>query len=409
MSTFRSLARPKVALAVVAASALTLAACGSSSKSSSGTDITSKTGGATAGSSMAAEFLTLKGVSTSVDLDAGTLKVLTDNKVTPTPIAPATVAANGGVTTASFPISQGYVSVYPTTTPDYVRGLLSHTGGLKFTAGGKSLDLTDFMVNPGDSTLTATVAGGAAAPILDLDGSNLKISTDAQGNTKLDGTVAKLSQVGADALNKYFGVTIFSKGIPLGVVHIVATGKAGPKGTPTSQFLNLSGVNTSVTLDPGTLKVLTDNKVTPSPIAPATVAASGADTNATFPITQGFVSVFPTSDPSFIRGTFSHDGGLKFTAGGKSLDLTDFVVNPGDGTLTATVNGGAAAPILDLDGSALKVSTDAQGNTKLDGAIAKLSQVGADALNKYFGVSLFKQGIVLGVVHVTAKGTPAPK
>jgi hypothetical protein len=168
-------------------------------------------------------------------------------------------------------------------------------------------------------------------------------------------------------------------------------------------------VNTSVTLDPGTLKVLTDNKVTPTPIAPATVAASGADTNATFPITQGFVSVFPTTDPNYIRGAVSHAGGLKFTAGGKSLDLTDFVVNTGDSTLTATVNGGSAAPILDIDGSALKISTDAQGNTKLDGAIAKLSQVGADALNKYFGVSLFKQGIVLGVVHVTAKGTPAPK
>ncbi|MGI9079348.1 MAG: hypothetical protein ACR2GF_00755 [Acidimicrobiales bacterium] len=406
MSTFRSLARPKVALAVVAASALTLAACGSSSKSASpGTDITSKT----AGSAMAAEFLTLKGVSTSVDLDAGTLKVLTDKGVAPTPIAPATVASTGGVTTASFPISQGYVSVYPTTTPDYVRGLLSHTGGLKFTAGGKSLDLTDFMVNPGDSTLTATVAGGSAAPILDLDGSNLKISTDAQGNTKLDGAVAKLSQVGADALNKYFGVSFFAKGIPLGVVHIVATGIAGPKGMPTAQFLNLSGVNTSVTLDPGTLKVLSDNKVTPTPIAPATVAASGADTNATFPITQGFVSVFPTSDPNYIRGTFSHDGGLKFTLGSTSVELTDFVVNPGDSTLTATVNGGAAAPILDLDGSALKVSTDAQGNTKLDGPIAKLSQVGADALNKAFKTSLFKQGIVLGVVHVTAKGTPAPK
>ncbi len=403
MRSFRSLSRPKVALAVVAASALTLAACGSSSKSA-GTDVTSKTGG----SSMAAEFLTLKGVSTSVDLDAGTLKVLTDKGVVPTPVAPATVAANGGVTTATFPISQGYVSVYPATTPDYIRGLLSHTGGLKFTAGGKSLDLTDFMVNPGDSTLTATVAGGAAAPILDLDGTNVKISTDAQGNTKLDGTVAKLSEVGASALNKYFGVTFFAKGIPLGVVHIVATGTAGPKGTPKSQFLNLSGVDTTVTLDPGTLKVLTDNKVTPSPIAPATVTPAGSDTNATFPITQGFVSVFPTSDPNFIRGAFSHSGGLKLTAGGTSVDLTDFVVNPGDSTLTATVNGGSAAPILDLDGSALKVSTDASGNTKLDGTIAKLSQVGADALNKAFKVSIFKQGIVLGVVHVTAKGTPAP-
>ncbi|MGI9023210.1 MAG: hypothetical protein ACR2HV_08275 [Acidimicrobiales bacterium] len=404
MKTFRSLRRPKVALAVVAASALALAACGSSSDTTSGTDVTSKT----AASGMQAEFRTLKGVSTSVDLDAGTLKVLADNKVTPTPIAPATVATNGGVTSASFPITQGYVGVYPTTTPDYVRGLVSHSGGLKFTAAGKSLDLTDFMVNPGDSTLTATVAGGDAAPILDLDGTNLKITQDADGNTKLDGTVAKLSQVGADAMNEYFGVDIFSKGIPLGVVHIVATGTSGPMGIPTAEFLTLKGVNTSVDLDAGTLKVLADNKVTPAPVAPATVAASGGVTSATFPITQGYVAVFPSTDPSYIRGAFSHSGGLTFTAAGKTLSLTDFVVNPGDSTLTATVGGGDAAPILDLDGTNVQVTKDADGNTKLDGTIAKLSQVGADAMNEFFGVSIFEQGIVLGVVHVTATGTPAP-
>jgi hypothetical protein len=297
------------------------------------------------------------------------------------------------------------VSVYPTSTPDYVRGTFSHTGGLQFTAGGKTLNLTDFIVNPGDSTLTATVAGGAAAQILDLDGTNLKISKDAQGNTKLDGTVAKLSSVGADALNKYFGVTLFSKGIVLGVVHITATGTAGPKGAPTAEFLTLKGTSTNVDLDAGTLKVLTDNKVAVAPVAPATVKGG----TASFPITQGYVAVYPASDPSYIRGTFSHSGGLMFTAGGKSLALTDFIVNPGDSTLTATVAGAAAAPILDLDGSAVKVSQDASGNTKLDGTVAKLSQVGADALNKYFGVSLFSKGIVLGVVHVTATGTAAPK
>lgn len=406
MNTFRSLRRPRVALAVVAASALTLAACGSSSStdSTSGTDVSSKSA-----SELQAEFLTLKGTSTSVDLDANTLKVLADNKVVPTPIAPATVATNGGVTSASFPITQGYVGVYPTTTPDYVRGTISHSGGLKFTAGGKSLDLTDFIVNPGDSTLSATVAGGGAAQILDLDGTNLKITQDAEGNTKLDGTVAKLSQVGADALNKYFGVSIFSKGIPLGVVHIIANGDAGPKGTPSAEFLNLKGVNTTVDLDPGTLKVLTDNKVTPAPIAPATIAATGGVTTASFPISQGYAAVYPTSDPNYIRGTFSHSGGLSFTAGGKTLALTDFVVNPGDSTLTATVNGGAAAPVLDLDGTNVKVTQDADGNTKLDGTIATLSQVGADAMNKFFGVSIFQQGIPLGAVHVTATGTPAPK
>ena len=405
MNRFRSLRRPKVALAVAAISAMTLAACSSSDDSSSGdagapAERSGKSG-------IQAEFLTLKGVSTSVDLDANTLKVLADNKVTPTPIAPATVSTNGGVTSASFPISQGYVGVYPTDTPNYVRGTFSHTGGLRFTAGGKSLDLTDFIVNPGDSTLTATVAGAGAAQILDLDGTNLQITQDADGNTRLDGTVAKLSQVGADALNEYFGVSIFSKGIPLGVVHVVANGTPGPKGTPEAEFLTLKGVDTTVDLDPNTMKVLADNKVTPAPIAPATVGTNAGVTTASFPISQGYVAVYPSSEPSYIRGAFSHSGGLSFTAGGKTLELTDFVVNPGDSTLTATVGGGAAAPILDLDGTNVQVSQDADGNTKLDGTVAKLSQVGADAMNEYFGVSIFSKGIPLGVVHVTATGTPA--
>lgn len=399
------LRRRTALVAALSAGTLLLGACGGGSgKSTSGSATTAAPTAAKA-VGPSAEFLTLKGVTTAVDLDPGTLKVLTQNKVAVAPVAPATVTTNGGVTTATFPISQGFVSVYPTSMPDYIRGTFSHTGGLEFSAGGKNLKLTDFVVNPGDSTLTATVAGGSAAQILDLDGTNVKISSDAQGNTKLDGTVAKLSQVGADALNKYFGVSLFSKGIPLGVVHITANGTGGPKGAPSAEFLNLKGTSTNVDLDPGTLKVLTDNKVAVAPVAPATVTGS----TASFPITQGYVAVYPTSAPDYIRGAFSHSGGLMFTAGRKSLALTDFVVNPGDSTLTATVAGGSAAPILDLDGTNVKISTDAQGDTKLDGTVAKLSQVGAEALNKYFGVSLFSKGIVLGVVHVTAKGTAAPK
>ncbi len=218
-------------------------------------------------------------------------------------------------------------------------------------------------------------------------------------------TVAKLSQIGADALNKYFGVSPFAKGIPLGVVHITATGTPGPKGSPSAEFLALKGTSTNVDLDAATLKVLTDNKVGVAPVAPATVTGG----TASFPIIEGYVAVFPTTDPSYIRGTFIHSGGLKFTAGGKSLEVTDFIVNPGDSTLTATVAGGSAAPIIDLDGSAVKVTQDPSGSTKLDGTVAKLSQVGAEALNKYFGVTLFSKGIVLGVVHVTATGTAAPK
>jgi len=332
--------------------------------------------------------------------------VLTDNKIAVAPIEPATVSTNGGTTTVSFPITEGYVGVYPTSQPNYIRGTFSHSGGLKLTAGGKSLDLTDFIVNPGTSSLTATVAGKSAAPVLDLDGTNLKVTKDG-ANTRLDGTIAKISQTGADALNKTFGVSLFKGGIPLGVVHVVANGTAGPGGAPTAELLALEGVATSVDLDPATVKVLTDNKVSVAPVEPATVSESGGITSVSFPISEGYVAVYPASEPNYIRGAFSHTGGLKFSAGGKSITVTDFIVNPGTSTLSATVEGKGVAKILDLDGTNVKVSQDGK-NTKLDGTIAKLSQTGADALNKTFNVSLFKAGIPLGMVHVVATGTPAP-
>lgn len=226
MKVYGTSRRPRAALALAAAAALTFAACGddANDQNESGQPNTQ----ASRQAAPQAEFLSLRGVSTSVDLDPGTAKVLADNKVTVAPIEPATASTSGGKTTVSFPISEGYVAVYPTDQPNYIRGTFSHTGGLRFTAGGKSLQLTDFIVNPGNSTLTATVEGGAAAPVLDLDGTNVKVTQDAQGQTRLDGTIAKLSQTGADAMNKFFNVSIFKQGIPLGEVHVVAKGTPAP-------------------------------------------------------------------------------------------------------------------------------------------------------------------------------------
>ena len=219
--------RPRAVLALVAVAALTLSACGDDGADDN-TTAQPNTTAAPREAGPQAEFLSLKGVSTSVDLDAGTAKVLADNKVTVAPITPATASTSGGTTTVSFPITEGYVAVYPTSEPNYIRGTFSHSGGLRFTAGGKSLELTDFIVNPGNSTLTATVEGAAAAQVLDLDGTNVRVSQGDQGQTRLDGTIAKLSQAGADAMNKFFNVSIFKQGIPLGEVHVVATGTKAP-------------------------------------------------------------------------------------------------------------------------------------------------------------------------------------
>lgn len=375
--------------------ALLVAACGGG-----GTATTSSSGSASSQAGPAASFVNLTGATTKVDLDPNTAKVLKQNGVSVAPVAPATAAVVNGGVEASFPITAGYVAVYPQTQLPFVRGSFSHSGGLTFSAGGKSLTATDFVVNPGSSTLTATV-GGMGVPLLDLNGSQVKITSDSAG-THLDGTVAELSSTAASALNSTFGVSVFSAGIPLGVVHITATGTAGPGGAPAAQVEQLTGQSTSVDVDPKTAAVLQQNHVMVAPVGPAT-ASTASGLTVSFPITNGYVSIYPRTSTPFIRGLLSHDGGLTFSSGTKSLTVTDFMVNPGNSELYATVSpSGLVVPLLDLDGSQVQMSTDSAGMIHLDGTVAKLSVTAAMALNSTFGVSVFSAGIPLGVVHIVA-------
>jgi hypothetical protein len=85
--------------------------------------------------------------------------------------------------------------------------------------------VTDFVVDPGNSVLTASSGGKSGIPLLFLDGTNVKVSMEGS-DVVLQGTVAKLTGPGASALNSTFGVTAFTEGMPLGVVRLVA---ASPK------------------------------------------------------------------------------------------------------------------------------------------------------------------------------------
>ncbi len=399
----------RLSLTVGATAVLTLmvAACGSSTPSTSSSAGTSSSAATASGvaaktaSAPSAAILNLTGATTKVDIDTSTAAVLKQNGVSVAPVAPATAAMANGTTEVSFPITAGYAAIYPMSNLPFVRGTFSHSGGLTFSAGDKSLTATDFVVNPGTSTLTATV-GGMGVPLLDIDGSKVQISVDSLG-VHLDGAVAKLSTVAADALNKTFGVTLFKQGIPVGVVHITATGAADPGGAAAAQVEQLSGQSTSVVVDAGTAGVLAKNGVSVAPVAPATASTAGGGLTVSFPITNGYVAVYPQTSLPFIRGFVSHSGGLTFSAGKKSITVTDFMVNPGNSELYATVGGsGAVVPLLDLDGSKVAMTTDSSGLIHLDGAVAKLSAPAASALNATFGVTLFTAGIPLGVAHIVA-------
>jgi len=390
-----------VTVALGGALILTVDACSSSSFSSPAAPPT------TVATDTVTAIPSLTGVGTAVKLDAGTAAALKSLGVSVAPAGTATFDAS--TSTVTFPITSGYVEIHSDTSfkPGYIVGSIEHDGsGLTLSAGSTSVELDDFVVDPGNSMLYGTVGGKPDVPLLSLDGTNVKVSKDQSGDVVLDGTVAKLTATAAMALDQAFNTTAVKAGLPLGTVHLVAKGTATTyteSTDKTTEISRLNGQSTSVTLNASTAAALKSLNVSVAPTGSATFDASTSTVS--FPITGGFAAIHsdPNYKPGYIVGVVLHQAsGLMFSSGGKSLTVSDFVVDPGDSILTATVGGKPGIPLLFLDGTAVKVSTDSAGDVVLDGTVAKLTATAASALNQTFGVTAFAAGIPLGVVHLVA-------
>lgn len=196
-------------LAVVVALALGAAACGSD--------------GEPAPVEPVASIPSLSGQDTAVTLDAGFVEALGALELTPAPLGDAELSR--GV--ASFPITGGTVTYYkPGTESPYVQGMIAHDGsGLSLTGAGKTVELTDFAVDPGKSVLTGKVAvdgevAAESAPLFFLDGRTLKPLRTGDGTAVLEGTTVKLKQEAADLLNQTFGTDALAGGFVVGVAKI---------------------------------------------------------------------------------------------------------------------------------------------------------------------------------------------
>jgi hypothetical protein len=180
---------------------------------------------------------------------------------------------------------------------------------------------------------------------------------------------------------------------------------AKPAPTPAAKIDSLSGRSTAVALDAGFVKALGTLKLTPAPLGDGTISKEGL---ASFPITGGNVTYYtPGSVSPYVQGEIDHDGsGLSLTGGGKTVELTDFVVDPGKSVLTGkvTVDGKVAAesaPLFFLDGRTLK-PLETEGSTAiLEGTTVKLKDEAAQLLNQTFGTDALKGGLVIGVAKIT--------
>ncbi len=207
--------RIAASLMLLAAIAIGVAACGSSSDTTS-----------TANEEPVAQIDNLTGVQTKVTLDAGFVDALTKLGLTPAPVGKATLK-DGYI---SFPITGGNVTYYDPSQPlrPYVQGEIDHAGsGLSLSAGKTEVDLTDFVIDPGTSKLMGDVSvnGKSAAKgavLFDLDGSTLKpLQVDkGQGTATLEGTTVELSPDAANLLNGAFKTNAVKGGTVVGISAI---------------------------------------------------------------------------------------------------------------------------------------------------------------------------------------------
>jgi hypothetical protein len=167
----------------------------------------------------------------------------------------------------------------------------------------------------------------------------------------------------------------------------------------------LSGRKTEVTLDPGFVDALGTLKLTLAPVGDGKIAKAGI---ARFPITGGNVTYYePGSVSPFVQGEIDHGGsGLSLTGGGTTVELTDFIVDPGASVLTGkvAVDGEVAAesaPLFFLDGRTLQPLQAAGSTAVLEGTTVKLKDEAATLLNDTFGTDALEGGLVIGVAKIT--------
>ena len=180
---------------------------------------------------------------------------------------------------------------------------------------------------------------------------------------------------------------------------------------PVATVAAIPGGSTAVALDKGFTDALTQLGLTPGVIGAATLdAATGT---ITFPMTGGEVTLYDRESGyrPWVQGTLFHEGsGLSLTAGGTTVELTDFTIDPGKPARlfgNVSVNGQLAAPsapLFNLDGSTLNPPTmDADGSAVLQGTTVKLSPEAAALLNSTFKTDALAGGFVIGVATVTVE------
>ncbi len=228
MSTmFSSKTRKTIAaVALIATTSLSAAACGSSDETSTASSSSTK---AEAPKPVAA-IDSLQGNDTQVTLDQGFVDALTALKLTPGTVGTAKLTDGALI----FPITGGNVTVFkPGAVSPYVIGQIQHEGsGLSLEAGGTKVELTNLNVDPGVSRVYGDVSVNgklavSSAYLFKLDGRTLKPLSTGSGTATLEGTKVEISPVAAPLLNQTFKTDAVKPGLLVGIAKITVNTTPG--------------------------------------------------------------------------------------------------------------------------------------------------------------------------------------
>ena len=163
---------------------------------------------ATATATYAPSQATVVGKSTDVVVNPAVSAALRHAGTTVTAVAPATAK-----TTLLFPVSGGQIVVAT------LVGTVDHTGGLTFSHSGKSVRLTNFVINTNTKQLTATV-GGQSLPVFDLNLASPKRASGPHGTVVASNIKLTVTSKAATALNSGLGVSTFTDGMNFGIATL---------------------------------------------------------------------------------------------------------------------------------------------------------------------------------------------
>ena len=163
-----------------------------------------------------------------------------------------------------------------------------------------------------------------------------------------------------------------------------------PAGGAQTQPVALTGVATTIALDPLTVGVLSDNNISWAPIPPARRAAEGIR----FPITTGDVR------PDTLAGTIHHAGGIALTNGRLRVALGDIVINTKTGQLSADAGSGRVA-LMNLDLSSGK-RLDGGNRLVLGDIPTTLTSGAAHALSEALNAPVFTPALPIGRAVISA-------